>query len=207
MVNTTASAHTIGACLLIFGLVFGLDNWQSVRLETATDADKLRFIAASFIALGALTFCALQFLVAPYGRYSSEPIAAAYGFKMDSRLAWVLQEVPCVLWAIWQLREAGGGAAAGQGLTDGLAAGWAALSAPNRVLWSLFLLHYVNRTFVFPFRMRAGKPTPFGVFALALLFCALNGYLQCRALCAPAFQRGDAELDAPHFLVGVILFF
>jgi len=46
---------------------------------------------------------------------------------------------------------------------------------PETVLLSLLLLHYANRTFIFPLRLRGGKPTPFIVFAMALGFCLFNG--------------------------------
>ena len=219
MVCISANAHTATGCALLFGLVWAIDSpsgWcgrDAIAAQllaaagTPSDEVVLRLISSLFIALGALTFAALQFLVAPYGRYSSDPAAAAYGFKMDSRVAWVLQECPCVFWVWRSVGEAGG---------------WAALAAPNRALLGLFLLHYVNRTFVFPFRMRSGKPTPVGVCALAFLFCSLNGYLQCRALCAPQFQLhggpggpdgggssssdGAEHMRTPHFVAGVALF-
>ena len=52
-------------------------------------------------------------------------------------------------------------------------------AAPGNVLpLALFLLHYAYRDLVYPLRLRGGKPTPAAVWAMALVFCLWNGYLQ-----------------------------
>jgi hypothetical protein len=48
----------------------------------------------------------------------------------------------------------------------------------NALLLGLFLLHYLNRCFVYPLRLRGGKPTPFVVWLLAAVFTAYNGFMQ-----------------------------
>ncbi|VDD92206.1 unnamed protein product [Enterobius vermicularis] len=42
----------------------------------------------------------------------------------------------------------------------------------------LFIVHYFQRTLVYPFLMRSGKPTPFHVWVLAVIFCTYNGVIQ-----------------------------
>ena len=42
---------------------------------------------------------------------------------------------------------------------------------PNAVLLTAFTLHYVNRTLIFPFRIRGGKDTPLTPFLMAAIFC------------------------------------
>lgn len=61
----------------------------------------------------------------------------------------------------------------------------------NGMLMVLFLVHYVYRDVIFPFRLRGGKPTPFTVWLLALVFCVYNGYMQTKYLLddAPADSR------------------
>eukprot|EP00937_MAST-01D_sp_MAST-1D-sp2_P002656 g2656.t1 len=156
---------------------------------TGTDERaSLHALAAVMIAFGAASFAALMFLKAPYGRYSKDA-SPLYGFKMNGTLAWVLQEAPAVLVP--------------------LAHWWRAareeVPLASRVLLGFFLFHYVNRTFVFPFRLRNGKPTPFVVFLLALLFCLVNGHLQSRYLIGFA-AYDDAWLRDPRFVVGTALF-
>jgi 3-oxo-5-alpha-steroid 4-dehydrogenase 1 len=77
---------------------------------------------------------------------------------------------------------------------------------PNWILLGLFLLHYVNRSFIFPLLIRGGKPTPFVIFLLAFIFCVFNGYLQCRYLATYAVYPSNWITD-PRFVIGVLLFF
>lgn len=52
----------------------------------------------------------------------------------------------------------------------------------NGLLMAMFLVHYLYRDAIYPFRLRAGKPTPFVVWLLALVFCCYNGYMQTKYL-------------------------
>ena len=131
----------------------------------------------------------LQWIDAPYGRYQVKA-SPLWGMAVDNRVAWLLQELPSFAFAAW---------------------GWytadpEAFGAANRVLLGLYLLHYTHRAWVFPLRMRGGKPTPLSVLLLAMVYCLVNGYLQSRFLAAHAtFAAGWTE--APQFLAGVAMFF
>lgn len=52
----------------------------------------------------------------------------------------------------------------------------------NKVLLGLFVMHYTNRTLIFPFLIRGGKGSALVPFLMALAFCTVNGYLQARTL-------------------------
>lgn len=66
-------------------------------------------------------------------------------------------------------------------------------------------MHYINRTCIFPLRIRGGKPTAAIPFLLATAFCSANGYVQARTLCSfQSFPEGH-ELT-PRFVAGVLLF-
>lgn len=57
----------------------------------------------------------------------------------------------------------------------------------NRVLLGLFLLHYTQRTFIFPLLIRGGKPTPAVLVLMAFAFCLYNGYIQaCQVVYSPS---------------------
>eukprot|EP01097_Dermamoeba_algensis_P008903 TRINITY_DN611_c0_g1_i2.p1 TRINITY_DN611_c0_g1~~TRINITY_DN611_c0_g1_i2.p1 ORF type:complete len:161 (+),score=6.91 TRINITY_DN611_c0_g1_i2:63-545(+) len=103
---------------------------------------------------------------APYGRYRSAQALYSY-FPVEARLAWFIQESPALVIPLICLslgREE-------------------LLSNPvNIALCSLFLLHYAQRTLIFPFLLRGGKKTPLFIVFLAFMFCLWNGYIQFRYL-------------------------
>lgn len=121
-------------------------------------AGTLDVLALGMIAVSVPVFLALQFVAAPFGRYSINA-SWIYGFHMNGTVAWVLQELPALV---------------------GVAYAWtrspdALKLTPQTVLFALFTLHYFHRTLIFPFRLRGGKPTPIVVCALAFFFCTCNG--------------------------------
>ena len=127
---------------------------------------------------------------AVYGRYNTADISALWGFNVNGRAAWVLQELPNLVAAAlcWRYRSAE-----------------CAASPANLILLALFVAHYCNRTLVFPFLLRGGKDTPVSVFAFAAIFCSLNGYIQSRWLCTLHAYPADWHL-APQFLLGCAVF-
>lgn len=121
------------------------------------------------------SFLTLLRTEAPYGRYNQSGQGAERGVvmrlltscNMDAKVAWFLQEIPTVIAAAvcWYC-----------GSDDCKA------SLGNCLVLLCFVFHYVNRAIIYPMRMKGSKPTPLPVMLMALLFCALNGYVQCRSL-------------------------
>jgi 3-oxo-5-alpha-steroid 4-dehydrogenase 1 len=73
-------------------------------------------------------------------------------------------------------------------------------------LFALWQMHYLYRTFVFPFRMHGGKPMTLLVAAfVALLVTAPYGYLNGRQL-SHFGEYPTSWLADPRFLVGCVLF-
>ncbi|CAM4511604.1 3-oxo-5-alpha-steroid 4-dehydrogenase 1 isoform X3 [Lepidochelys kempii] len=153
-------------------------QWQS-----RTDERRLlEILSYGLVGIGALSALLLCFVRMPYGRYFSH----RFGYPVPARLAWTLQELPSLLVPL--------------GLS--LFSGAARLSEwPNRVLVALFIVHYAHRALIFPVLIRGGKPTPFITFALALIFCVYNGYLQGRSLSNYA-EYPSGWLKGPCFIVG-----
>jgi protein-S-isoprenylcysteine O-methyltransferase Ste14 len=137
------------------------------------------------IALGGLTFISLFFITAPYGRHARK----GWGPEVGQRLGWVLMELPAV--ALWL------------GI---YALGRNALQTAPLVLMGLWQMHYVNRTFVFPLRIKAeGKRTPLSIVGTAVLFNTLNAYVNARWVS----ELGDYPatwLADPRFVLGALLF-
>merc|ERR1719272_1198558 len=83
----------------------------------------------------------------------------------------------------------------------------------NLIILGLFVLHYIQRSLIYPLRIRGGAPMPTFIFISALTFCAWNGYLQVRDLMhlscqdEEVFSQSDARLRSPVFYFGLALFF
>jgi 3-oxo-5-alpha-steroid 4-dehydrogenase 1 len=147
-----------------------------------------RYLAFALLASGIAAAIALFVRPAPYGRYSE---AQGWGPLIDPQLAWLLMESPNVFVSA-MLWDAGGNAPV--------------KSKANQVLLGLFVLHYVNRAFIYPVRKAAGKPMPLSVMLMAWIFCCCNGCLQARFL-TKFYIYPDEWLYSPIFALGVVVFF
>ncbi len=143
---------------------FVTSMWAAVPKE---EGPFIGFLANAMVVSGFVAFCALLFMPAPYGKYASTA-SLLYGPQIPGRLAWILQELPalCIPLYLWV-----------DGALHGTPEVVARLTAvgPHTTLLGLFILHYVNRAVIFPFRIRGGKPTPLVVFLMAFAFCCWNG--------------------------------
>ncbi|MBN3299933.1 S5A1 dehydrogenase, partial [Amia calva] len=137
------------------------------------------------LLMGGVTFLILLFENVPYGRYASK----RYGFPVNVKFAWFVQEMPALVVPLLLL------------LTTSAAR---ASYLPNRLLIAMYLCHYLQRSLIYPFLIRGGKPTPFLSFASAFVFCVFNGYLQVRYL--SHFAMYPAEwITQPCFILGFIM--
>ncbi|MEM1417118.1 MAG: DUF1295 domain-containing protein [Myxococcota bacterium] len=141
--------------------------------------------ALAFVALfGAASFPLLFVVTAPYGRH----LRRGWGPTMSARLGWVLMEAPSPL---------------GFALVFLLAPGPRPPAA--WLLFGLWQLHYLYRTFVFPFRMRGeGKRKPVLTVAMAFLFNCANGPMNAYGIAVLAPHLGG--LGDPRLLAGTALF-
>ena len=83
---------------------------------------------------------------------------------MPARLGWIVMEAPAVMLfvAIYSLGDN------------------AAATVPTLLL-SIWLFHYIIRTFIYPLRLHASaKRMPVLVVAMAIAFNSLNAYLNAR---------------------------
>lgn len=150
-----------------------------------TEAQLHTYATWTEIALGVLTFVSLFFVTAPYGRHARK----GWGPEVGQRAGWILMELPAsVLWlAIFF-------------------AGDHALELAPLALMGLWQIHYVNRTFVFPFRIKAeGKTTPLSIVLTAIVFNTLNAYVNARWVSHFGSYAVSWLYDV-RFLVGAGLF-
>lgn len=140
-----------------------------------------RFLTAApwvVLAFAAAAFPVLFFVVAPYGRH----LRQGFGPTMPARWGWTVMEAPSffLFGALWLRNPA-----------------WSSPSV--LLLGALWLLHYGQRTFVFPALMRgADKRKPLLTVLLAVLFNVLNASGNAAALADQPFS--------PRLLAGVLLF-
>jgi len=138
------------------------------------------------IGLAVVTFVALFFIVAPYGRHTR----GGWGPSIPARWGWMIMESPAALGvlAIFLLGEQ-------------------RTRLVPIVLLGLWQWHYLQRTFVFPLRLAAhGQGMPVSVVALAIAFNLLNAYVNGRWL-SEFSAYPDDWLSDPRFIVGATLFF
>jgi 3-oxo-5-alpha-steroid 4-dehydrogenase 1 len=136
------------------------------------------------LVMAAITWLALQFVTAPYGRHQR----AGWGPSIPNRVAWVFMESPAVLFfgALFFLGAH----------RDELV---------PQIFLALWMLHYVQRTFIFPFRMRSkGKGMALSIALMAFVFNLLNAYVNAGWVSEFGVYSKD-WLSDPRFLAGAAL--
>ena len=143
-------------------------------------------VSAGFIS-GAIVFVYLFFITAPYGRHSR----GGWGPTIPTRLAWILMELPAAGTIAWFMLTGKNSAA----LT-------------TLVFLAIWEFHYLHRTFIFPFRIKAaGKRTPLAIVIMANIFNVFNGYVNGRYLGEFIEPYTTDWFSDPRFIAGTVLFF
>lgn len=150
------------------------------------EIDPATFQAAlwAWMGLAVVTALVLTRVTAPYGRHGGAP-----GPRLPSGLGWVLMEAPsfvgmALLYAV--------------GDNHGVA---------TTVFLGLWLLHYGNRTVVYPLARRSlGSPLPLFIALQGAFFNVINAGTNGLWLFRIGPDRDAAWLGDPRFLVGLALF-
>ncbi|MBK8611152.1 MAG: 3-oxo-5-alpha-steroid 4-dehydrogenase [Chitinophagaceae bacterium] len=139
-----------------------------------------------WISIALFVFVLLLKIAAPYGRHSS----AKWGPLIDNHYGWLLMELPALAVMIFFFFH---------NLTiDNLAV---------ELMIGLFCLHYFNRTFIFPFRLRTrGKKMPLLIMFSGIFFNLSNTFLMGYYFTHFA-NYGTAWLTDFRFIAGLCLFF
>ena len=141
----------------------------------------------SWIALAVIVFFSLLFVSAPYGRFTRPN----WGLMINNRLGWVLMETPSL--AVF---------------TYFLLTGDAPKTGMIWFFFSLWVIHYVHRSFIFPFRIRTGnKKSPLSIVLMAVFFNFFNGFFNGYYLGNLYLINNDYWPGNPLVVVGTILFF
>eukprot|EP00094_Tigriopus_californicus_P001757 TCALIF_01699-PA protein Name:"Similar to SRD5A2 3-oxo-5-alpha-steroid 4-dehydrogenase 2 (Homo sapiens)" AED:0.31 eAED:0.32 QI:0/0.25/0.2/1/0/0/5/106/218 len=109
-------------------------------------------------------------------------------FNINNRLAWIVQECPAffipLVFAVQARKE---------------------LCLPQWILLSAFMLHYFQRSFIYPLLMRSNNASPFLSTLAAVFFCSHNGILQSHTIIYTV-NYCETELMSSWFIGGLALF-
>ena len=137
-----------------------------------------------WIGIAIVVFPIALIVTAPYGRHTKK-----IGKMIPNKLGWILMEIPspalCVYFFV---------------------TGTADKTMFHYLFVSLFVLHYLNRTFIWPLRTRTkGKQMPLIIAFSALFFNLINGSINGYYLGNFAIYEASWLYD-PRFIVGMLLF-
>ena len=140
----------------------------------------------SWLGLAVITSIVLLFVKAPYGRHARP----GWGPNVNSRLGWVIMESPSPI-IMGALFVTGGH-----------------FSDPARWCFvGLWLLHYVNRSWIYPFKARLdGKTMPLSIALMGFTFNGVNASLVGAYLFTHPVTYGPVWLTEPCFIIGLLIF-
>lgn len=143
--------------------------------------------------MAVIVFVALFFFKAGYGYLSS----SNWGPKISNRTAWIIMEAPAFIFmSYYTVKFALSGNSTGNS------------SIVLYIMAGLYLLHYFQRSFIFPLLMRGRSRMPVAIMLMGLVFNILNAYLIGGWLYGQA-PSGKYELSwlwSPQFIIGLLLF-
>ncbi len=140
----------------------------------------------TWMALGAVISLILLKVTAPFGRHTS----SGWGPLISNRLGWMLMEMPGMILLMYFVLSNG----SAQNIVTG-------------IFVAFYMFHYINRAFVFPFRIHTrGKKMPVVIVCSAICFNTINGFFLGYYFShfAPHYT-GDYFIRA-QFIAGTLLF-
>lgn len=145
-------------------------------------------VVCVMLALGVVVFIALHRVTAGYGMMYNKKWGPAVG----NRLGWLLMEAPVfvAMLLFWLLSPRRGEVA-------------------PAVMASLFLLHYFQRSFIFPLLIKGKGRMPFAIIAMGVVFNLINAYMIGGWLfwVSPEGTYPPSWLGSPLFILGTVIFF
>lgn len=157
-------------------------------MENLFDSDIYWGVVAAMAAMAVVVFVALQRFTAGYGMMYDR----RWGPTVGNRLGWVLMESPVffamlALWACSPRRA----------------------DAAPATMAALFLLHYFQRSFIFPMLIRGKSRMPLAIIAMGVVFNLINAYMIGGWIfyVAPEGSYPASWLGSPEFIIGTLLFF
>ena len=150
------------------------------------------YLLLSTYFLCPVIFAGLLLMPAAYGRHA-QGRSLLWGWGIPTRWSWVIMEMPSSI-----------------GFALIYFYGDRAWNPTPMVLFLLWQMHYFQRTFIFPFRIRVkpGQTTPLSIPLMSLATNAVIAFLNASILSWSSI-RADYSVDwlsDPRFVVGVLVF-
>lgn len=141
-------------------------------------------VSMVWIGVALLIFPIQFFIKAPYGRHHQQTSKLV----VSNRLGWILMELPALLIMVFFMYAT------------------PVYSFTKLLLFVLYIGHYINRTLIFPLRIKTkGKTMPLSIVLSAQFFNLMNAGLNGYYLCY--FQQNpQSTLAKVFFALGILLF-
>ncbi len=140
-----------------------------------------------WILAGLIIFPFTLSITAPYGRHAKK----GWGPMINNRAGWFIMEAIVLLMFVILV-----------------IAGTAHKSLLNWMFIGLFILHYIHRVFIFPFRIKTkGKKMPVSIMIMAICFNLINGSINGYWFGFFSPEYPISWLWDPRFIIGILLFF
>ncbi len=151
------------------------------------DRQTYNIVLITMAVLAVIVFIALQYFKAGYGYLRD----GKWGPMINNKAGWVAMELPvfAAMLAFFLYEKK---------YTD----------LTVTIMTSLFLLHYFQRSLVFPFLMKGKTKIPVAVVLMGITFNLVNVYMIGGWLFvfAPEGYYGKEWLDSPQFIIGTAVF-
>ena len=150
--------------------------------------ETLNIICYIWLSIAVGVHITMFFITAPFGRHTS----TKWGPMVDNKLGWFIMEMPSLLIMLYFLLF-----------------GTYSRSSFVWILFALWIFHYLNRTLIYPLRIkRTPKKMPLFIVLNAIFFnvmnAGLNGYYLAEL--APVENYENHWLTTPYFIIGATLF-
>jgi len=150
--------------------------------------ETLYFISYIWLAIAIVVHITMFFVTAPFGRHTSDK----WGKTINNKLGWLIMESPSLLIMLYFLFY-----------------GTNSFKSYVWILYLLWILHYANRSFIYPIRIKSTpKKIPVFIVLNAILFnvmnAGLNGYYLAELASSESY--GADWFYSLHFIFGMLLF-
>ena len=143
-------------------------------------------VVYGWIAIAIVIFPFVLKIIAPYGRHTN----TSWGYLMDNRTGWIVMESPAVFFFAYLFLS---------GINHN--------SIVPFIFFTLWMIHYINRVLIFPFRLHTkGKKMPVTIVISAFFFNIVNGFINGYWLGTLAVKYDVSWLQDPRFIAGIVVF-